>query len=195
MDEPPSKITQATTMTTKFFSLLVAFLCVEHALGFATPKQPVQKVASLASSSNDNNNQCLVKNTKTTAASVMAAAFLFSNVLVAVEPAVAFSVDDFSGSTTEILAGRSGGRMGGRSSMGSRAAPSRTYSRSTTTVVRPMVSSPVIVAPSPFGFGLNPFGGFGKKNAGLCRTLPFVGCTVCSGLFLLLLTIKYFSYV
>lgn len=142
----------------KVFSVLVAFLCVEHALGFAATK-PLhqQKSSSLASSKNDSDNHFLTS-AKTTAASVVAAAFLCSNIL-AVEPA--FAADDaFAGSSTELLAGRSGGRMGGRSSMGSRAAPSRSYSRSTTTVVRPMVSSPVILAPSPFGFG-SPFGGFG----------------------------------
>ena len=142
----------------KLFSVLAALLCAEHALGFAANKPLQQKSSALASSTHDNDNHFLT-NAKTTAASVVAAAFLFSNVL-AVEPAFAAPADDFAGSTTEILAGRSGGRMGGRSSMGSRAAPSRTYSRSTTTVVRPMVSSPVILAPSPFGFG-SPFGGFG----------------------------------
>jgi hypothetical protein len=66
-----------------------------------------------------------------------------------------------------LLAGRSGARMGGRSSgvraRSSYSSPSRSY-RSSTTIIRPMIApSPVIVSPgfgySPFGY--NPLGGFG----------------------------------
>mmetsp|Transcript_43340 Transcript_43340/g.49180 ORF Transcript_43340/g.49180 Transcript_43340/m.49180 type:complete len:196 (+) Transcript_43340:59-646(+) len=101
-------------------------------------------------------------------------------------PANAFSDNDFGSS--QILAARSGGRMGGRSmgggGMGGRpmggsrsyAAPVRNYS-STTTIIRPMI------APSPFGFGggygygYNPLGGIGlgyglgaMNNAGNAQT-------------------------
>ncbi|CAB9505873.1 expressed unknown protein [Seminavis robusta] len=107
-------------------------------------------------------------------ASVLAAAFLFSNI-IAVAPAFA---DDPIDSSSQVIAARSGGRMGGRSSMGSRGRSSMGASRgsynsySRTTVVRPMVTSPVIVAPpmyspfspfSPFGFGFGLGGGIGDS--------------------------------
>ena len=155
---------------TKYLSVFLAFLCIENGLGFvAKPLQASSTTRasaplSMVSSNNDNGNgnTNLMVNGKSTAASVLAAAFLFSNVL-AVAPAFAAAPgEDFAGSS-QVVAARSGGRMGGRSSMGSRGgggAPSYSRSYSRTTVVRPMVTSPVIVAPmSPFGF--NPFGGFG----------------------------------
>ena len=73
-------------------------------------------------------------------------------------------------SSSQVLAARSGGRMGGRSSMGTRGSyggsrgsygGGTSYSR--TTVVRPMASPSVIVDPTPIfsPFGISPFGGFG----------------------------------
>lgn len=95
---------------------------------------------------------------KKLAASAVTAAVIFS---AALPPAVAAD-KNFAGST-QVVAARSGGRMGGRSSMGSRGRAPSSYSR--TTVIRPAVRSPsVIVAPTPFygsPFGYSPFGPFG----------------------------------
>ena len=93
------------------------------------------------------------------AASFLTAAYFFANV-VSVAPAFAMGPDDFSGST-ELIAARSGGRMGGRSAVGSRGA-SPSYARPTTNVQRttvqhttiiapPVVASPVYVAPPVYG--------------------------------------------
>lgn len=108
------------------------------------------------------------------AAGVLGAA-LFVNAAFSVSPAVAFGIDDGDvggiASSSQVISARSGGRVGGRSSMGGRSAyrappaPRTTY-RSSTTVVRPMISAPPVVV-SPFGagigygYGYNPMGGFG----------------------------------
>ena len=92
------------------------------------------------------------------AASFVAAAYLFANVAAT---APAFAGDDFFGGSSQVIAGRSGGRVGGRSSS-FRSSPSRTTYRSSTTIYRP---SPTVVVPSPgfggYGYGYNPYGGLG----------------------------------
>lgn len=99
-----------------------------------------------------------------TASSALAAAFIFSNVM-AVEPALASPMKDFAESS-EVIAARSGGRMGGRSSMGTRSAAPKSYNnyRSTTVIRRSspsVIVTPPMYSPTPmFGF---PFGGgFGE---------------------------------
>jgi hypothetical protein len=97
------------------------------------------------------------------AVSFVAAAFLAGSLLT-VEPV--FAAGDFGSS--QIVAARSGGRAGGRSSAPRSYSAPRSVPRSntvyrsgTTTIVRPMIApSPIIV--SPFGyspFGYNPLGG------------------------------------
>ena len=106
-----------------------------------------------------------IRNAAPMAASALAAAFIFSSVATTIAPAFAASMNDnnynYEPSSSQVIAARSGGRMGGRSSMGSRSSSTTNIRR--TTIVRPAMSSPsVIVAPpmySPFGF--SPFGGFG----------------------------------
>ena len=95
------------------------------------------------------------------AASVLTAAYLFANV-VSVAPAFA-APQDFAGSS-QVVAAKSGGRMGGRSSssMGSRPSSS-SYSRSssvnTHTSHTTVIQQPVYVAPTPvyggYGYGLD----------------------------------------
>lgn len=103
------------------------------------------------------------------AASVLTAAYLFANVL-SVAPAFA-SPDDFGGSS-QVVAARSGGRMGGRSSMGTRGS-SPSYSKTSvshTTIVQPsVVQSPVMVAP-PVGYGY----GYGPDPAAISM---FISCS------------------
>ena len=122
---------------------------------------------------------------KQTAASFVAAAFLAANVATAA-PAFAGTLD--TSSSTQVIAGRSGGRMGGRSSMGgmsrSYSSPGRGYSgyspgrsttyRSSTTIVRPMIAPPIMVSPFGYGYGYNPMGGFGtffKNTTHLAHTV------------------------
>ena len=96
---------------------------------------------------------------KKAAASLVAAAFIMTNAPI-VEPAVAF--DDTVFGSSQVVAARSGGRAGGRSSAArapAARAPTRVIQR--TTYVQP---SPVIVAPTPVygGYGYNPIPGLGK---------------------------------
>lgn len=104
---------------------------------------------------------------KLVAASFLTGAFLATNALFFADSATAATPENDFGST-EILAGRSGGRGGGRVSRAParRApAPSSTTTIKRTTIVQP---TPVYAGPSvvvsPFGY--NPLGGFGKL---LCR--------------------------
>ena len=101
---------------------------------------------------------------KQVAASFVVGAFLAANVF-AVEAAFAVSMPgDMDFGASEVIAGRSGGRGGGRAYR----APSRSYSapRSSsttrtvqrTTIVQPVYSTPSVIV-SPFGY--NPMGGFG----------------------------------
>jgi len=174
------------TKYTTILSALLAMLCADHSHGFLAKPLPTTATQiispttiAMTSKSEESSNPNWMMNKKVTATSAIAAAFLFSNVL-SVAPAFAAQDENFAGSS-QVVAARSGGRMGGRSSMGNRssmgsrgsyARPSgggtAAYSRnnvnnySRTTVIRPMSPSPVIIAPSPFGFGLSPFGGFGR---------------------------------
>lgn len=90
------------------------------------------------------------------------AATLFVNAALTVSPAFA-DVDAFGGSS-QVIAARSGGRMGGRSVYRAPAA-TRSY-RSSTTIIRPMIAPPpVYISPFGggfgFGYGYSPFSGFG----------------------------------
>ena len=101
---------------------------------------------------------------------VIATAFLAATIATsAATPALAISSStDLFGSTELILAGRSGGRAGGRAGGGGFArssyrAPPATY-RSSTTIIRPMITPPsVVISPfgGGFGYGYNPLGGVG----------------------------------
>ena len=133
-----------------FVIALAAAICVGTASAFSSrlDSAGAQKTA-LQMKNEDGRNY---------AASFLAAAFLAANVFT-VE--AAFAVDNFDFGSTEIVAGRSGGRGGGRAAP--RARPSSTTRiERTTTVVRPVYSSPaVVVSPVVSPFGYNPMGGFG----------------------------------
>jgi hypothetical protein len=95
------------------------------------------------------------------AASFLTGAFIAANALFCADGAMAATIPDFP---TEMLAGRSGGRGGGRVSRAvprARSAPTRTRTIERTTIIQPapVYSSPSVIV-SPFGY--NPFGGFGK---------------------------------
>mmetsp|Transcript_14329 Transcript_14329/g.35986 ORF Transcript_14329/g.35986 Transcript_14329/m.35986 type:complete len:226 (+) Transcript_14329:140-817(+) len=142
-------------MMFKSVSALVALLCVSGASAFAPVASPKASMTSLQMAKNEDN-------TKKVAASVLAATFILGNLATA---APAHAVDDFNfGDSSTVIAARSGGRAGGRSS-GARMAPrpSRSSRPSPTvinrTYVTPGYSSPsVIMAPS---YGYNPYGGVG----------------------------------
>mmetsp|Transcript_10250 Transcript_10250/g.14710 ORF Transcript_10250/g.14710 Transcript_10250/m.14710 type:complete len:204 (-) Transcript_10250:83-694(-) len=144
-------------MKTFFLSLLLTFSASVNAFAPASRSKCDGSLSPTALNG--------VKVEKKAAASLLAAAFLATNCM-AVAPA--FAAPEFSAGTTEIIAGRSGGRSGGRASSRSYAAPRRsspTNVQRTTVIRQPVVSGPsVIVAPSMgygYGFGYNPFGGFG----------------------------------
>jgi hypothetical protein len=141
---------------TNFLNLiLICALCLALASGFVTPAQKHQRKTTLN----------LFENEKQRAAGVIAAVFLAANV-ANVAPAVASASLDV-GPSRVLVAARSGGRMGGRSAGRSYSSPRSTY-RSSTTIVRPMISSPPIIVPfgggfgyGGYGYGYNPLGGFG----------------------------------
>lgn len=120
------------------------------------------------------------KNVGSLALAAAAASIFAAAVIGSAEPAVARNVHGFYtdvGGSTELLAARSGGRAGGRSSSSYRsssprrsaapAPPTRVYNSNT--IIRPSYSPPIIVSPG-FGFGyspfFNPFGGFGLGFGG-----------------------------
>jgi hypothetical protein len=119
---------------------------------------------------NNHDEECSVKpgnkKTPSAAAGIVLGTYILTNVLFS-SPVVANIGDDFGnndgissfGSSSLVLAARSGGRAGGRSSMSS----SRSYAPArSTTIIRPTIGiapAPVIV--SPFGYGYNPLVGFG----------------------------------
>jgi len=148
---------------------LCFFLALSESSCFAP--QSTNHAQSKTADANSNNN---IK-TAPVVASLLTAAFLFSSVAFAPAPAFADTMDFHNNamdSSSQVLAGRSGGRMGGRSSMGSRGGGGMrggsygggggaAYRSSTTvirpTVIRPMVSPGVIYQRPMF----SPFGGFG----------------------------------
>ena len=139
----------------------MALLCASGVSAFAPVSAPKSSVTSLEMAQAQTEIA-----TRKIAASVLAATFILGNV-VAVEPAQA--MDDYDFGSSQVIAARSGGRAGGRSSA-SRSAPRRSsYSSpsrsSSTTVINrtyvtpaaPVYSSPaVIMAPS-----YNPMPGLG----------------------------------
>ena len=98
-------------------------------------------------------------NMKKIATSFVAAAFVMANT-VALAPAMAF--DDLDFGTTQVLAARSGGRVGGRSTMRSAPPPSHSTThvieRTTYVAPPPVYSTGVVVAPAYY----NPLPGLGK---------------------------------
>lgn len=108
---------------------------------------------------------------KKTAASFLTAAYILANV-VSVAPAAEaayFDDHDFAGSS-QVVAARSGGRMGGRSAVGSRSSSAPSYSSKSsvrsTTVVRPttviQTGPSVVASPYGYGYGYDPMPGLGK---------------------------------
>jgi hypothetical protein len=156
-------------------SVFLALVCALGVEGFA-PSQNVAMLPSTTttslnmkrydSSNNENNHHEGIQLTST--ASLVAATLLIGNI-VTVGPAIA-AVDNnalptFSdGSTTQLIAARSGGRAGGRSA-GARAAPRPSPTTTNTRIIErtryvPSYSSPsVILAPPPVYY--NPLPGYG----------------------------------
>lgn len=133
----------------------VALLALGSASAFAPVTSSARTQTSLEMKKNGG---------KMVAASFVTGAFLAANAVFFADAAIAATTPDFG--STEMLAGRSGGRGGGRASRAParRAAPpsrSSTTRIERTTVVQPVpvYSSPSVVV-SPFGY--NPMGGFGK---------------------------------
>jgi hypothetical protein len=129
-----------------------------------------------AATTNQDDSSCLRKN-KNVAASLALATTIFAAVIgttaVGVEPAMAQDDSFYAnfGGSTELLAARSGGRAGGRSSRSYRPSPSAGTTRtriynSNTRIIQPSYSPPIIVTPG-FGFGYNPFNPFGGYGMGL----------------------------
>jgi hypothetical protein len=156
----------------KSFAIVVSALWIGSLDAFA-PIAPAsgRAATSLEAARRENGGFDLKK----VATSALAAAFLAANV-VAMEPALALdssSSSMFDFGSSEVIAGRSGGRSGGRVSSGG--ARSSSYSRSSTTIVRPTtvirtsptyVAPPVYIAPSiGYGYGYNPLGGLGMGYA------------------------------
>mmetsp|Transcript_24733 Transcript_24733/g.38157 ORF Transcript_24733/g.38157 Transcript_24733/m.38157 type:complete len:216 (-) Transcript_24733:51-698(-) len=160
-------------MKNTLIGLVVAALCMTLSSGFVAPHQqhqPFRKTTSSITELHMGNKM------KQAVATFVASSMLLSNV-IAGSDALAAADPFLDGPQTVdsslLIAARSGGRAGGRSSRGMssprmsspggsrRAAPSY---RSTTIIApaRPVISSPIYV--SPFGyspFSYNPFGGFG----------------------------------
>jgi len=146
-------------MMIKSFTAAMALLCVSGASAFAPANAPKTSITSLQMGSNNE------ETSKKVVASVLAATFILGNV-AAVAPAQA--IDDSAFGTSTVVAARSGGRAGGRSSSArssyrpsssSYRPSSSSPSRSTTIINRTYVSpSPVMMAPS---YGYNPMGGLG----------------------------------
>lgn len=143
---------------------VIAMLFVYSAAAFSPSILSSRRVYSCASLHANKKDDNVNKFTS----SLVVAATIFATVISNVEPASAQADSfylDFSGST-EVLAARSGGRTGGRSSRAYRPSPSRSAGtrtriyNSNTRIIQPSYSPPIIVTPG-FGFGYNPFGGFG----------------------------------
>lgn len=141
---------KTTMMFRSFVIALAATVCVGTASAFSSKPVCVRAQTTALQMKNEDS--------KKVAASFLAAAFIATNVFTV---DAAFAVDNFDFGSTEIVAGRSGGRGGGRAAR----APSRAYTPSsstrierTTTVIQPVYSTPSVVV-SPFGY--NPLGGFG----------------------------------
>lgn len=145
----------------KILSALVASLLVSSTAAFA-PVTPTTRTSTTALASARHDEQF-----RQTLSSVLAAAFVASNVVGAALPA--FAADDGFFGSSEVIAARSGGRSGGRAGSGGNSrsyrssAPSTTYrSYSSTTYVAP----PVVVTPSySMGYSYNPLGGMATGYA------------------------------
>lgn len=135
-------------------SSVVAFLAVSSASAFA----PVS-----------NNKPSTALNAEKNVFSKFAAASVASAILlsstVATPDALAADMTSVDFGSTDIIAARSGGRAGGRSTASSMRSPAPAARRQTTTINRttvvapPVYSAPsVIVAPAPI---FSPFGGIG----------------------------------
>ena len=140
--------------TMAFFrsATIIAFFALQSASAFApTPE-------GRAGSSLDAINMNKV------GTSVVAGAYLFANVMTAA-PAFAAQDEDLFGSS-QVIAGRSGGRAGGRSRSSSFKSAPTSYKSSPTVIKKTTViqQAPVMVAPPPvYGGGY----GYGGGNSGL----------------------------
>lgn len=150
------------------FLTAITLICASGASGFVAPSSPGANQQSTAL------HMTPQEGMKKAAMSFVAAAFLAGN-LADVQPA--FAMEDATSSSmdfgsSQVVAARSGGRAGGRSSAPRARAPSRPSSSSSsntvihrTTYVQP---SPVIVAPPVYGgyggYGYNPLPGLGTND-------------------------------
>ena len=98
------------------FSAIIALAAISGAVGFA-PIAPIQSPTALCMMTPQKGEENVLNGMKKAAAAFTAAAILASNV-VTVDPVFAAddSIVDFG--STQVVAARSGGRAGGRSSAG-----------------------------------------------------------------------------
>ena len=146
-----------------FFAALV-FIGASGVSAFAPNAQTPQSSSSAL-------NMIGEDGAKKAAGSFLAASFLLSNVAFAA-PVMAAMDDAMDFGSSQVIAGRSGGRAGGRSSAARAPPRSSAPSRSSntrvverTTVIRqPSYAAPsVIVAPPVYGgYGYNPLPGVGE---------------------------------
>ena len=133
--------------------------------------------SALMAKTEDSNNAKRFAATALLGGALLGGVFTADAALAAPMPSADF---DIGGSST-VLAGRSGGRAGGRASAPRRAsaarpAPSRSPSTTVinkTTVVRPSPS--VVVAPPIGGYGYGYGGGFGGPGVGTYMMLDAIG--------------------
>jgi len=157
-----------------FLGLVTAFAPLRPVLSPST----TTTTSTVRFASNDDDNNSKNKNDfslRKAAASFAVVSTILANVAVggALPAANAADMTDFAG-TSQVVAARSGGRMGGRSysssSRGYSSAP-RTRVYSSQTYVRPYFSPRVIISPGPsLGFGGGYMPGFGYRYG---PTYPF----------------------
>jgi len=141
----------------KFLPALTLLLAPAAVSGFVVPSGSERSATAL--------NMTPQEGLKKAALSVVAAAFLASNLFV--EPAMAVDDMNMDFGSSQVLAGRSGGRAGGRSAVRAAPRPSSSSVRSSTVIQRTTyVPSPVIVAPPVYGYGYgyNPVPGLGTTS-------------------------------
>mmetsp|Transcript_30370 Transcript_30370/g.66761 ORF Transcript_30370/g.66761 Transcript_30370/m.66761 type:complete len:222 (+) Transcript_30370:101-766(+) len=158
-------------------SLAAIAVCVGSASAFAPSPVASTSSSALMAKAEDNN-------AKRFAATALLGGALLGGVFAsdaAFAAPVPSSADFEVGGSSTVLAGRSGGRAGGRASAPRRASaarPSPSRSPSTTvinktTVVRPGPS--VVVAPPMGGYGYGYGGGFGGSGVGTYMMLDAIG--------------------